>query len=286
MILRQEPDVEGFEVAGPRPHAPGNNSSGGSSDDSTASPRSPCKNSGFLSCTSSSQEVLAVSSGPDDLGEGVEHGSRIASDMHWRCHGCGIFFPERAALRDHVLERLIAHTTSDPTDLRARFDPEHHDRAALEQAASQSGTGSPLRCPVCGWYAADDSPGVGPWLDHVRDAPGGTLGAPGDAVAGQLAHRRLLTLVADLLVQDPPPAHRGCPGAPAWCPRGVARLVGLLAVPRADLEKECGDVGKSYRQLEEQVLGPPEEDIFCAAAGQDADEDAVFGPAPAPAHCR
>ncbi|CAE8729616.1 unnamed protein product [Polarella glacialis] len=91
-----------------------------------------------------------------------------------RCYGCGRTFGSRLLLRQHLLERLEARTTRDPTDLQAAFDPDHCDRAfagtlALEFSLTAALTDTPdvvylvvgpkhtVSCLVVG--CGDDCPG-------------------------------------------------------------------------------------------------------------------------------
>jgi len=93
-----------------------------------------------------------------------------------------------------------------------------------------------------------------------------------DAASQRVAHQRLLAVVGELLVQDAPPA----PGPPGvsptvvWCSPGLARLFATL-VTTATLEAPDASVAlEDYRRLEEELLGPQDEDMFTSASVDEA----------------
>mmetsp|Transcript_85916 Transcript_85916/g.256224 ORF Transcript_85916/g.256224 Transcript_85916/m.256224 type:complete len:580 (+) Transcript_85916:89-1828(+) len=173
----------------------------------------------------------------------------------WHCRGCQRSFASRASLREHAVERLCARTTHDPTDLSAHFDPEHRDRDALLRLAGSPSladdlqcpgrvAGCPVtwRCPACNSWRGEPGPGFAMLLQHADLCP-----------AGRVAHGRLLSLIAELLLQEPPPETPAQAGP--WRPPRLRRLLRALAAPADAADDE-------YRLLEEEVLGPQEADMF------------------------
>lgn len=185
----------------------------------------------------------------EDSPAGTPAAAPAREEESWRCHGCLQHFVSRALLRQHLSERLCARTTADPTDLSAQFDSEHRDRDALRSLAAElrdedlgpggsAGAGSACwRCPACGWRSAPGSD-FAQLLEHAHLSPGRRVG-----------HQRLLSLLADLLLEEPPPAAAG-----HWRPERLERLLRTMA--------EEGASEGEYQRLEEQVLGPQEADIF------------------------
>ncbi|CAE8677399.1 unnamed protein product [Polarella glacialis] len=171
-----------------------------------------------------------------------------------RCYGCGRTFGSRLLLRQHLLERLEARTTRDPTDLQAAFDPDHCDREVLDAAALLQLSRSDCQrcswsCPACSWASTDAFCSL---VDHALQAP-----------ARRVEHERLLLLTAELLLQEPPPLGTALT---SWCSPGLARLFHVLGVP--------GGSVKDYNRLEEETLGPQEDDIFGGGCPEgDADKE-------------
>merc|ERR1712008_592843 len=202
------------------------------------------------------------------------------------CHGCGRVFSQWALLREHVLERLLALTTRDPTNLHAQFDAEHHDRDAIRAAAvaatsagvreahgvssCQSATtvivpamASTWRCPIRGCRCGTFSEFL-VMLEHAAEAP-----------TRRAEHQRLLVLVAELLLREAPPRLHQIDQLPKdkapWCSKGLSRLFTHC------LSKQPGTTGDEYQQLEEEVLGPTEEDMFGPAEGVQCTAGAAVG---------
>mmetsp|Transcript_83564 Transcript_83564/g.159406 ORF Transcript_83564/g.159406 Transcript_83564/m.159406 type:complete len:627 (+) Transcript_83564:86-1966(+) len=189
----------------------------------------------------------------------------------WHCHSCEQTFSRRVALREHVQERLIARTTSNPTDLTAPLDAEHRDREALQlaaklsrrkqengQPASEQDVGGLLwHCPACSWTGPAHE--VDALLAHACSAP-----------AQRVAHQRFLSLLAELLIAEPPPPAPPCSGRrAATSPEAYAAKLESWAASAAGFTQlfKClaSSSSDGYRQLEAEKLGPLEDDIFGAA---------------------
>jgi hypothetical protein len=180
------------------------------------------------------------------------------------CHGCGFKFASPQRLRQHLLEKLSARTTRDPTNLTAQFDPTHSDREVLD-AASAAHCKAPRswKCSVCNWTAS--SLNFTPLLQHAFDEP-----------SRRLKHQRLCEVIAEVLLREVPPAALVLqPTASTWCSRSLARLFDALT---------SGAAAHDYASLEEAVLGPEEEDMFSglldADTGQQDDSHCFENPLP------
>mmetsp|Transcript_51338 Transcript_51338/g.111420 ORF Transcript_51338/g.111420 Transcript_51338/m.111420 type:complete len:720 (-) Transcript_51338:368-2527(-) len=203
-------------------------------------------------------------------------GELSSKRSQWFCHGCRTPYCHRSDLRDHLLGRLLAKTTTDPTDLRSRYDGKHNDRGLMLQHSRRltggSGAASRFWCPLCGWLlidGADGRPGqripLEALLEHLQSAPHAANGTRQD---GRLAHQRSLSLLAELLVRPSPDetpklARRGLPGVVA----GTALHAEEAALPPKLRELlSVFDAGSSseYLRIETAVLGPMEEDMFAA----------------------
>lgn len=158
------------------------------------------------------------------------------------CHGCGFKFTSPQHLRQHLLERLSARTTRDPTNLAAQFDPKHSDREVLDAAsAAHCKTPRSWRCSVCNWTAS--SLNFTPLLQHAFDEP-----------SRRLKHQRLCEVIAEVLLREVPPAASVLqPTASTWCSQTLARLFEALT---------SGAAAYDYVSLEESMLGPEVEDMF------------------------
>eukprot|EP00931_Biecheleriopsis_adriatica_P064576 TRINITY_DN39339_c0_g1_i1.p1 TRINITY_DN39339_c0_g1~~TRINITY_DN39339_c0_g1_i1.p1 ORF type:complete len:548 (-),score=122.60 TRINITY_DN39339_c0_g1_i1:23-1666(-) len=163
----------------------------------------------------------------------------------WHCHGCGQRFASQALLREHLSEKLAARTTRDPTNVHAKFDPDHADREVLEFAARSSHDSSSCwKCPVCKQGPAGMAQNFLQLLDHLLEHP-----------RARVEHQRVLLVVTELLIREPPPAHvvRAAPAGPAsWCSPGLERL--FESITKGNVQ--------SYSMLEEELLGRPEQDMF------------------------
>lgn len=175
-----------------------------------------------------------------------------------RCHGCGQSFSSRSALREHLAEKLAARTTRDPTDLRAKFDPEHADREILQVAALNS-TRSDSRgwiCPVCSVHA----PCFLSLLDHATEVP-----------RQRIEHQRVLQVVAEVLAEEPPPAFvLKKPQDEKWSSPGLFRL--FNSFPSLPSESN-----KLYRALEDELLGRQEDDMFGSTDDMFGSADDILG---------
>eukprot|EP00929_Paragymnodinium_shiwhaense_P106963 TRINITY_DN7289_c0_g2_i1.p1 TRINITY_DN7289_c0_g2~~TRINITY_DN7289_c0_g2_i1.p1 ORF type:complete len:526 (+),score=35.20 TRINITY_DN7289_c0_g2_i1:83-1660(+) len=160
------------------------------------------------------------------------------------CHGCQQTFPSRVALRTHLAEKLSTRTTDDPTDLRLPFDEYHRDRTALGMAAVPfASSGAKWHCPVCrATNTLASFPSFTSLLEHAVTEPG-----------HRAQHQRLLNVVAELLIREPPPRLSLKQGAQtSWCSSGLQPLFQAL----------LDESSESYTVLADSVLGPEHDDMF------------------------
>lgn len=222
--------------------------------------------------SSDDQHASSSSKTPLDSAAALEQSQQ--ESQIWSCHSCKEVFPKRVALRAHLQERLIARTTHDPTDLTAPLDAEHRDREALElaarmnnqqQVANRSATGQSAdtlvwHCPACRW-SCPASHEVSALLVHACSAP-----------AQRVAHQRLIALMAELLIAEPPPPP--CPGRRASSSRVVPSRLESWAASTVGIARFFNSLACSsnegYRQLEAEMLGPLEEDMFSPAVHQES----------------
>jgi len=241
------------------------------------------ENSNWHASSSSSEEAVPVDSESPERQPPGQLGNSPSSKSECRCHSCGRAFSQWASLREHVLERLLAHTTRDPTNLHAQFDAEHHDRDSIRAAAVAVTSGgaqedcgesncqsvttlaSTWHCPIRGCRCGTFSDFL-VMLEHAAEAP-----------TRRAEHRRLLALVAELLLREPPPRLHKMEQLPTgkvpWCSKGLSRLFTHCLSP----PEMKGTTADEYQQLEEEVLGPGEEDMFGPAEGVQCTADAAAG---------
>lgn len=182
-----------------------------------------------------------------------------------------------------MIERLAARTTADPTNLEAPLDVEHFDRLALVHsfriAVQCCGRGQPAAarywCPMCGWATSDSGDGsavldMEALLDHAADAAAPRSSRTASS-ANLLAHRRVLVLLAELLLRQPPERSRLCQvgGAARQAKRcETTRHAVEFASPTISAELQrllhALAVGSKseYESIEQDTLGLPEDDIF------------------------
>jgi len=244
------------------------------------------KNPSWHASSSSSEEAVPEDSETPKQQVPGTRGRRattLASKSMSRCHGCGRAFSQWASLREHVLERLLANTTRDPTNLHANFDAEHHDRDAVRCAAAAAASGGAresrgeTNCPLA---ATMNAPAMAStWHCPIKGCQNGTfseflvmLEHAAEAPVRRVEHRRLLALVAELLLREPPPRLPLKPDmeqcTALWCSEGLSRLF-------AHCLSQPGTTGGDYPKLEEEVLGPSEEDMFELAVAVQRTADAA-----------
>eukprot|EP00930_Biecheleria_cincta_P048625 TRINITY_DN33908_c0_g1_i1.p1 TRINITY_DN33908_c0_g1~~TRINITY_DN33908_c0_g1_i1.p1 ORF type:complete len:567 (-),score=100.84 TRINITY_DN33908_c0_g1_i1:28-1728(-) len=213
--------------------------------------------------TSSSDDCRSRTYSPciafsDDQNEELS-GGKLPAIVN-RCHGCGQNFTSRTALRSHIADKIAARTTRDPTDLRARFDPDHADREILQVAAATfTGCRSHVWiCPVCSVHASCFLD----LLDHTTEVP-----------RQRIEHQRVLQVVAEVLAEEPPPA---CvlkePRDRKWSSPILSRLFNSFP----GLASESN---KLYRALEDELLGCQEDDMFGSTDDMFGSTDDIFGSA-------
>eukprot|EP00933_Yihiella_yeosuensis_P037942 TRINITY_DN31932_c0_g1_i1.p1 TRINITY_DN31932_c0_g1~~TRINITY_DN31932_c0_g1_i1.p1 ORF type:complete len:583 (-),score=104.48 TRINITY_DN31932_c0_g1_i1:199-1884(-) len=188
--------------------------------------------------SSSDSETVVHEELPDENQE-------VLHQQGCQCHGCGSIFGSRLLLRQHIIEKLAMRTTSDPTDLTARFDAEHNDRQVLEKVAENCSATGPLRCHACGYV---ETKGFLSLLDHFLETP-----------KRRVEHQRILQLLAEILLlwlKEPRPEKEK--GSNVQASSDLKKFLEYLST---DSDRTA------HQNFEDSILGPEEEDIFGVDAG-------------------